>query len=276
MHDAQTDACGHFAPDVGDHTIVAAAHSAYQYWEVWDTAHCGRLYRLDGAFMACEADAHVGHEALVHVPGMAHGALSRALVLGGGDGGSAYELLRYAALKEVVVAELDADVIDMAQRYLHPIEQGAFGHPRLKAVIGDARNYVARAIQAGEQFDLIVFDLTEPSVSAPLHETAFFERCKQLLTPRGALSVQLGSPRHQAAQVNQLAQRLAAHFRYVTPFYPHIPLYGGPWAMACASDSLRPAMTSSHALAAALRDIGPLRSISATTFPQLFRSPALA
>ena len=87
--------------------LLAGGRSDFQRWEVWDTLAFGRLYRLDGRSMASEADSFLCHEPLVHVAGLAHPELRRALVLGGGDGASAAELLKYPGVQEVVLAELD-------------------------------------------------------------------------------------------------------------------------------------------------------------------------
>ena len=69
--------------------------SPYQAVEVHDSVPFGRLFRLDGHFMTSERDEFFYHENLVHLPGLTHPAPERALIVGGGDGGSAEELLKY-------------------------------------------------------------------------------------------------------------------------------------------------------------------------------------
>ena len=65
--------------------------SPFQTVEVHDTAPFGKLFRLDGHFMTSERDEFFYHENLVHVAAVAHPQPERALVVGGGDGGSAEE-----------------------------------------------------------------------------------------------------------------------------------------------------------------------------------------
>ena len=67
--------------------------SPYQAVEVHDSAAFGRLFRLDGHFMTSEKDEFFYHENLVHLAGVTHPAPGRALIVGGGAGGSAEELL---------------------------------------------------------------------------------------------------------------------------------------------------------------------------------------
>ncbi len=69
--------------------------SPFQVVEVHDTAHFGKLFRLDGHFMTSEMDEFFYHENLVHMAALTHPSPERALVIGGGDGGSAEELLKH-------------------------------------------------------------------------------------------------------------------------------------------------------------------------------------
>lgn len=215
---------------------LVQGRSAHQHYEVWQTPAFGRLYRLDGHFMAAEADEYRGHESLVHVAALAHPTPRRALVLGGGDGGSARELLRHPGIECVVVAELDASVVELCRRHLPALEQGVFDNARVELRIGDALDYVAAALDEGVVFDLIVFDLTDAGGSAAaLHETDFLRRCRRLLTPDGLAVVQLGSAFHQRAQLATIGARLASVFEVFRPYVVDLPLYGGGWMLACVS-----------------------------------------
>src|SRR5215475_10896172 len=75
--------------------------SKYQAIEVHDTVPFGRLFRLDGHFMTSEKDEFFYHENLVHLPALAHENPRRALIVGGGDGGSAEELLKYPSMESI-------------------------------------------------------------------------------------------------------------------------------------------------------------------------------
>ena len=74
----------------------------------------------------------------------------------------------------------------------------------------------------------------------PLYTTEFFQQCRHILAPGGALTLHLGSPAARPAQVAEISGRLNSVFRIVRPFTMYIPLYGSLWAMACASDKLDP------------------------------------
>lgn len=234
----------HLNPDAGlfvrGGILLEAGTTAFQRYEVWDTPQFGKLFRLDGCFMTSERDEFFYHENLVHVAAMAHSGPRSALVIGGGDGGSARELLKHRGMERVVVVELDAKVVEIARSYLQSVHQGAFDDPRLELRIGDGLEY-ARAGAEGERFDLIVLDLTDPvGPAAALYTETFFAACKALLRPGGGLSLHLGAPHYQKERLVGVLRNLRAVFGKVEPYFLFIPLYGSLWGMACASDALSP------------------------------------
>src|SRR5437879_8130321 len=92
--------------------------SPFQAVEVHDTVPFGKLFRLDGHFMTSEKDEFFYHENLVHMAALTHPAPARALVVGGGDGGSVEELLKHPTIEHVTLAEIDGAVVDIARRHL--------------------------------------------------------------------------------------------------------------------------------------------------------------
>ncbi len=252
---------------------LARIESEHQQIEVWDTALLGRLFTLDGRPMTSVGDEFVYHECMTHPAALAHPAPRKALVLGGGDGGAARQLLRHPCIERIVVAELDAAVVDMARRYLADVHQGALDDPRVELVIGDAARYVGHAC---EHFDLVVFDLTPPdSPAAGLYTPEFYARLKRILTPQGAVSLHLGSPLFHEARIAALLAGLRASFAVVAPLCAHVPLYGSPWLMAIASDALDAASLFAHDVEARLaeRRIEGLRFYDAKLHPALFTLP---
>jgi spermidine synthase len=254
---------------------LAQVDSPHQTIEVWETPQLGRLFTLDGRPMTSVGDEFIYHECMTHPAAIAHPAPRKALVLGGGDGGAARQLLKHPSIERIVVAELDREVVDMARRYLDDVHQGALDDPRVELVIGDAQHFVDNAT---EHFDLVVFDLTPPdSPAAGLYTPAFYARLKRILAPRGTLSMHLGSPMFHGAQVAALLADLRTSFAVVAPLSAHVPLYGSPWLMAIASDALDAAALFAHDVEERLaeRQIEGLRYYDARLHPALFTLPRL-
>jgi spermidine synthase len=212
--------------------------SAFQAIEVHDTVPFGRLFRLDGHFMTSEKDEFFYHENLVHLAALTHPRPERALIIGGGDGGSAEELLKHPSIRSVTLAEIDSAVIDVARRYLGAVHGGALDDPRLTLKVGDGFAYVRAAT---ERFDLIVLDLTDPGGPSELLYTAdFYRACAARLNPGGAMTLHIASPIAHPDRIRATLAGLRDAFPLVTPYLTSIPLYGGLWMMACASTTLDP------------------------------------
>lgn len=210
--------------------------SVHQRLALEHTGQFGRLYSLGGDAMAAEADEFMLHESLAHFAALSHSAPRRALILGGGDGASARELLKHPSLTQIVVAELDPEVPRMIARDLPRLAGGAFDDARVALRIGDAAATLQAAFDRGERFELILFDLTasEAPACAHLHAEDFLRLCRESLSARGIIHVQLGSPFYQAAQCAALYRRLSALFPRLQPALISVPLYGGPWLLARA------------------------------------------
>jgi spermidine synthase len=229
-----TDASGVYFE--GD--LVERRQTPFQLLEVYETAQLGRIFRLDGFNMTSERDEFFYHENLVHPAAVAHPAPKRALVIGGGDGGSSEELLKHSTLELVHMAELDPEVIEVSRRQFARVHGGVFDNPRLKVTVGDGLAYL-RATPV--RYDLVCMDLTDPvGPSVELYSPATFALAKGAMTANGALTLHIGSPFFHPDRVRQSLANLRQVFRVVAPYFAYIPIYGSVWGFACASDTLDP------------------------------------
>jgi spermidine synthase len=256
MTEYLTDEWGFF---IRSARTIEAFRSPFQAVEVHDSVPFGKLFRLDGAFMTSEKDEFFYHENLVHMSALAHPSPTSALVIGGGDGGSAEELLKYASIKTVTLCEIDLAVVDISRKYLQHVHRGALDDPRLQLRIGDGLAYVRDGTQA---YDLIVLDLPDPvGPATALYTPAFYRSCAARLSPVGAMTLHIASPIAHPARIRDGLAALREAFPLVTPYLASIPLYGGMWMMACCSGTLDPRRLSAHEVdrRIAQRGIGDLQ-----------------
>ena len=245
----------------------------HQRLELLESAQLGRTLRLDGRFMTSEQDEFFYHEALVHPVALVHPFPERALILGGGDGGAAEELLKHGSVERVTLVDLDAEVIEVARRELASIHRGALDDPRVRILCEDGDLFVDTT---EDSFDLVYLDLTDPETPAgPLYTQAFMARLKRILAPGGAVVLHLGAPFFEPEQVRSLLRSLRRTFQIVSPYGLHIPLYGAYWGMAVASDDLDPLSLSPFELADRLqrRAISDLRYYNPQVHEGLFALP---
>jgi spermidine synthase len=106
-------------PPVAAHRPPALRQrTGHQRLQVFENARFGRVLTLDGVVQTTEGDEFIYHEMMAHVPILAHGRARRVLIIGGGDGGMAREVLRHASVEHVTMVEIDAGVVDFSKRYL--------------------------------------------------------------------------------------------------------------------------------------------------------------
>lgn len=219
-------------------TLVERRRTPYQVLEVWDTPELGRIFRLDGFNMTSERDEFFYHENLVHPAAIAHPRPRRALVIGGGDGGSSEELLKLSSIERVHMVELDPEVIAVAKEHFGRVHRGAFDDPRLEVTVGDGLEHLRGT---HERYDLVAMDLTDPvGPSVDLYSPATFALARGAMAEGAALVLHVGSPFSHPERVRRTLANLREVFRIVAPYFVHIPLYGANWGFACASDSLDP------------------------------------
>jgi spermidine synthase len=252
---------------------LLSTRTQHQKLELLESPQLGRTLRLDGRFMTSEADEFFYHEALVHPAALAHPRPERVLIIGGGDGGAAEEVLKHPTVRHVTLVELDAQVVEVARSELAGIHRGALDDPRVRVLCEDGSRFVQ---VTGDTFDLVRLDLTDPQTPAgPLYTQAFMASLKRIVAPGGAVVFHLGAPFFHGEQVGNLLGSLRRTFQVVSPYGLHIPLYGAYWGMAVAADRLDPLSLTRFELAGRLQDrgIADLRYYNAQVHDALFALP---
>ena len=196
----------------------------------------GRVLALDGVVQTTEGDEFIYHEMLSHVPILAHGAASRVLIIGGGDGGMAREVLKHPCIEEVTMVEIDPSVVALCQAHLPSISAGAFDNPRLNLVIANGAKFVE---ETELRWDVIIIDSTDPlGPGEVLFSKRFYKGCKLCLNPGGILVTQNGVPYMQGDEVRNSFRRLTPYFQDVWFYVASVPTYqGGHMAFGWGTDA---------------------------------------
>ncbi|MFF9196661.1 spermidine synthase [Streptomyces sp. NPDC014779] len=150
---------------------------------------------LDGRLRVGGRDEYRYHEALVH-PAM-NGPHTRVLILGGGDGLAAREVLRYADVAAVTVVELDPGVARLARTDpgLAALNEQALRDPRVTVAHGDAFTWLRSVRPVQERYDVVISDLPDPGITAgaKLYSEEFYGLASRALADGGRLVVHAGS-----------------------------------------------------------------------------------
>ena len=168
-------------------TLLHREQSPFQLIEIYDHKAFGRILVLDGYIQASEADEFIYHEMAMHVPLLGcQRSDTNVLIIGGGEGGALREALKHDFVKSVTMVEIDQRVIDLSAQYLGV--NGDYNDPRAQLCVENAADFAARALNAGDTYDIILLDLTEPvGPSAGLFTKDFCMDVIGLLAPNGVI-----------------------------------------------------------------------------------------
>lgn len=210
--------------------IIAYRHTPYQEIVVTRRGDDTRLY-LDGGLQFSTRDEYRYTESLVY-PALGNGARS-VLVLGGGDGLAARELLRQPGISRIVQVELDPAVIEIARTTLRAANGGSLDNPRVRVLTGDAMAWLRGPNP--DRFDAVIVDLPDPDtpVLGRLYSTEFYALAARALAPGGLLVVQAGSPFSTPTAYWRTVSTIRAAGYAVTPYHVHVPTFGD-WGFVLA------------------------------------------
>ncbi|MDH6242935.1 polyamine aminopropyltransferase [Mycobacterium sp. OTB74] len=215
--------------------IVTYQHSAYQEIVVTRNGDDTRLY-LDGGLQFSTRDEYRYTESLVY-PALGDGARS-VLVIGGGDGLAARELLRQPGIDRIMQVELDPAVVAVARTTLREANSDALDDPRVHLVIDDAMTWLRTPhpdLLPPGGFDAVIVDLPDPDnpVLGRLYSAEFYLLVRHALAPQGLMVVQSGSPYSTPMVFWRTVSTIASTGFAVTPYHIQVPTFGD-WGFTLA------------------------------------------
>ena len=209
--------------------------SKYQEIIVIENDYYGKALMLDGCWMTSLKDEKYYHECLVHPALSSINEKSNVLIIGGGDGGTARECVKYTKIARIDLVEIDEEVIKVSKKFLKEIGGEAWNDKRLKIYIDDGVKWVENT--RDNFYDVIFIDCSDPSeFSNLLFSDSFYEECKRILTPKGILATQSESPESFKNIHINILKTLNNIFKVSKTMYSFVPIYpSGIWSWTFAS-----------------------------------------
>ncbi|MBK26717.1 MAG: spermidine synthase [Halobacteriovorax sp.] len=213
--------------------------SEFQKVEVVQTRWHGKMLLNDDLVMLTEADEFVYHDMITHVPLFTHPNPKNVLVIGGGDGGTAREVLRHSNVEKVVMVEIDKMVVDACLEHIPVTSEVLKGHPKLELIIGDGVKYVN---ETKEKFDVVIVDSTDPiGPACPLFGPDFYRDVYACLNEDGIVVSQGESPWYNVPIQKSMMKVLSEQFPFVRMYqFGNLTYPGGAWCFTFASKGLSP------------------------------------
>ncbi len=182
---------------------------------------------INGNQQLSSIDEVLYHEPLVH-PVM---ALSRSptdvLIMGGGDGGAAREVLKYSSVDRIKLVDLDPVMTRLGQEHplLVEMNAGAMNHQKVEIINEDGFTYLE---QDSSYYDVIIIDLPDPKTVelGRLYSFEFYKLCEKRLRPNGLIITQAGSPYYAARAFNCINATLSEAGFSTVPLHNQVVTLG--------------------------------------------------
>lgn len=222
--------------------VLASGRSAYQAYLFFRSPVHGVCVALDGDLQSCAADEALYHEALVHPAMLLHPAPRRVLIMGGGEGATAREVLRHPGVERAVMVDIDHEFVALCREHLAEWNRAAFADPRLEFHCRDINAYLD---EAGPGFDVVIGDLVdfsdEESPAAALYSRELYARLRRRLNPEAVLATQAGglTVRRQDGH-RRVRASLGGAFGALASYALTVPSFYHLWSFVLASDGPLP------------------------------------
>ncbi len=208
--------------------IIAHTKTKYQEVLLAELEGFGLALVLDNYIQSTLSDEYLYHESLVHPAMILHPLPRRVLILGGGEGATLREVLKYKSVVEAVMVDIDGEVVEFAKKYLVEMHKGSFNDPRARVVIMDGFNYVDQALEKGEVFDVVIMDLTDPyssEIAKPLYSREFFAKLDKLTKSKGVVVTQAGNSWYYGEAYKYVLENMKTVFKNIMEYYQWVPSF---------------------------------------------------
>lgn len=196
---------------------VYSTISSFQHIVILKSPYYGYQLVLDGRHQVSEKDSISYHEYLVLPAIAAHPNPKSALVIGGGDGGVLYQLLKFN-LTRIDHVDLDKEVIEISRKYLKNVHRGALDDKRVNRIIMDGRKHLRQV--PDEIYDIIIIDLPDPKKLEimPLYTKEFYDEIKRVLRKNGFVATQADSPYYYLEGFTSIYKTMKASMQQTYPY----------------------------------------------------------
>ncbi len=208
--------------------IIYQQQTLYQKIVVTRSAASGdtRLY-IDGHIQFSSRDEYRYHEALVHPVMSVSGSREHVLILGGGDGLAAREVLKHQDVRTIHLVDIDPEMTQISKQLpvLSSMNANSLDDPRLSVFNDDAFSFIN---QPGLLYDRVIIDMPDPHNEAinKLYSREFYTMIRRRMTPQGVLVTQSSSPFFTRKTFWCIEQTLASVFEHTLSYHNTIPSFG--------------------------------------------------
>ncbi len=188
---------------------------------------------LDGELQLTLRDEYIYHEMLVHPAMTMSPSNANVLILGGGDGCAAREVLRWHNVKSVTIVDWDSEVLNQFYIPFSQWNSKSLQSEKVSVVISDVLEFEPKG-----NYDVIFVDLVDPSLKDPLSKhlwETLIPKLASFLSPNTSLVLNAGGfyPWNTSTQEWILMRIVGSCFHNTTHscqvYKTFVPSFGREW-----------------------------------------------
>ncbi len=214
--------------------IIYSTSSKYQRITLTAGKQGNKLY-LNGNLQFHSADEYRYHEALVHPAFTLFPQAKKVLILGGGDGCAAREVLKYPDIQSITLVDLDPEMTKLFTQnpLLVKINNASLLDKKMKVINADAFIWLKKDTT---KYDIVMVDFPDPSNYSvgKLYTHSFYTELKKHIHNQSLVSVQSTSPYVAPNAYWCINNTLTAAGFYVMPYHDYVPSFGD-WGYVLAA-----------------------------------------
>jgi len=210
---------------------VVSENTDFSHTVIVKSDDYGMMLFLDGELQSTSYDETIYHETLVHPIMNVFSKVQdmRILVIGGAEGATVREVLKWSTAKIVEWVDIDRRLVELCKKHLKYCNESLYDEPRLYYFGDDIMKhlqYVTEPI-----YDIIIIDLPDPDpeMGTPLYGPEFWNLLRISLKPCGGMvthtgPVEPGLGRQVGMKMVQDGVGIIGH-----PYHSMIPSFQGEW-----------------------------------------------
>jgi len=222
-------------------SLLYEVNSKYQNIKVFKNELFGKILVIDDDLQLTDLDEHNYHEMIAHVPINFIPNTENVLIIGGGDGGTAREVLRHKNIKKVDQIEIDIEVVKTCKKYF-PGLSISYDDSRMNLIIENGSTWVDNnLILKKKYYDVIIVDSTDYSTAVSLFTHEFYNKLSKMLTKNGIMVFNNMSVPWEVNEFKSTKKNLDKIYKYAYPFQVFQPSYSsGHYSFMFCSNKIDP------------------------------------
>ena len=145
---------------------------------------------MDDVIQSCEMDEKLYHHMLVFPSMYTKKDAKRVMIIGGGEGATAREVLQWPSVEHIDMYDWDKDVVHLFQHKYPQWAQGAWTNPKLHLHFDNIFDIISTPPE--QPYDVIIIDLFDPEEENRLQWTHLFQSLPLWTTPESVIGIYAG------------------------------------------------------------------------------------